>query len=240
MSKTTETLPVGGVPRADLLPPEIRREHRGRRTRRKLTWSVLGVVLLVFVGTGTSYYFALTSQLQLGAAQSKTNDLLVEQQLYAEVRLVQDEMALVEAGQRVGAGTEVDWKAYIDKIESSLPKNVAIMSVSIDAASPLQDYAQTEAPLQGMRVATLTFGALTVALPDTDAWLVALGKLPGFTDANPDSIKVDDETGLYETIVTMHIDEGAWSGRFAPDEVNAGDESAPETPETDATAKEDD
>lgn len=240
MSKTTETLLVGGPPRSDLLPPEIRREHKGRRTRRKLVWGVVGVVVLVFVGTGTSFYFSLTSQLQLLAAQAETNELLAEQQQYSEVRAVKEELAEVEAGQKVGAATEIDWNAYLNKIEASLPKNVDIVQVSIDGASPLIDYAQPDAPLQGMRVATLTFGAATKALPDTDAWLVALSALPGFTDANPDSITFDEETGLYETIVTMHIGEGAWSERFVPEGEKATDDEASDDTESDQTAKEED
>lgn len=238
MSKTTDILVVGGAPRSDLLPSEIRQEHKGRRTRRKLIWAVFGVVLLVFVGTGASYYFALTSQVQLAVAQNRTNDLLLEQQKYSEVRVVQDELATVEAGQRVGAATEVDWKAYIDMIEVSLPDNVAIMEVVIDGASPLTDYTQPEAPLQGIRVATLTFGAWTTALPDTDAWLVALSELPGFTDANPDSIKFDEEVQLYETVVTMHINEGAWSERFVPEEEKAANDE--DADKTEQTAKEED
>ncbi len=240
MSKTTETLLIGQPPRADLLPLEIRKEHKGRRTRRKMIWGVLGVVLLVFVGTGASYYFALTSQLQLVAAQERTSEFLLEQQKYSEVRDVQDELAMVEAGQRVGASTEVDWKAYIDRIQGSLPANVEINEVRIDAASPLADYAQPDAPLQGIRVATLTFGASTTALPDTDAWLVALSGLPGFTDANPDSIKFDEETQVYETVVTMHIDEGAWSERFLTDEEKAANDETADDAELEQTAKESD
>ncbi|GHD47212.1 hypothetical protein D9V29_05770 [Mycetocola manganoxydans] len=243
MSKINESLIVGGAPRADLLPPEIRQEHKGKRTRRKLIWGVLGVVLLVFVGTGASYYLSLTSAIQLVAAQERTNELLVEQQKYTEVRVVQDELASVEAGQRVGAATEVDWKAYIDKIEASLPDNVLIMEVTIDAASPLTDYEQPDAPLLGMRVATLRFGAWTSALPDTDAWLVALSALPGHADANPDSIEFDDDTRLYETYVTMHIDERAWSERFISDEEKAAKKEAKKEAadaEKDAVAKEED
>ena len=218
MSKNSESLVVGGVPRADLLPLEIRAVHRGKATLRKVIYATLGVVLLVFVGTGTSFYFALTSQIALVAEQNRTNDLLIEQQAYADVRVVQDALATVKAGQMVGSATEVDWKAYIDLIEASLPANVAVLEIAIDAASPLVDYGQPSAPLQGMRVATLTFGAATTALPDTDAWLVALATLPGFADANPDSITLDEETGLYKTIVTMHIGEGAWSQRFVPED----------------------
>jgi hypothetical protein len=224
--KTTDTIAVGGVPRADLLPLEIRREHKGRKTRRKLVWSVVAVVLLVFVGTGASYYFALTSQLSLLAAQERTNELLAEQSKYSEVRVVQEELADVEAAQRVGAGTEIDWKAYLDLVEASLPNGVAILAVDIEGASPLLDYEQPTGPLQGMRVATLTFGAATETLPNTDAWLRALAELPGYTDANPDSITIDDATGLYKTVISMHIGEGAWSERFVPE-----DEKADATPE---------
>lgn len=232
-AKNTDTVVVGGAPRADLLPPEIRREHTGRKTRRKLLWGVVAVTAVVFLGTGASYYFALTSQLSLLAAQDRTNDLLLEQQKYSEVRVIQNELSDVEAAQQVGAGTEIDWKAYLDQIETSLPDGVAIVAVDIEGASPMVDYEQPSAPLQGMRVATLTFGAVTETLPDTDAWLVSLAKLPGFTDANPDSISLDEATGLYTSVITMHIGEDAWSERFVPEDEKAetestdGDETVP-------------
>ncbi|PWC06734.1 hypothetical protein [Mycetocola zhujimingii] len=235
MSKSTETLVIGGVPRADLLPLEIRAVHRGKRGMRSMIYATLGVVLLVFVATGTSFYFALTAQIQLQAEQNRTAELLVEQQKYADVRVVQDALATVKAGQMVGSATEIDWKAYIDQIEATLPPNVLVVEIAIDGASPLVDYGQPSAPLQGMRVATLTFGAATVALPDTDAWLVALSKLPGYTDANPDSITLDEETGLYKTVVTMHIGEGAWSQRFVPEDQKV-DPNAEADGEVDADA----
>ncbi|MET4638624.1 hypothetical protein [Mycetocola sp. 2940] len=216
--KPAEFAAVGGVPRADLLPLEIRREHKGRKTRTNLLWGVVAVVVLVFIGTGASYYFAFTSQLSLLAAQNRTNELLIEQQKYSEVRVVQDELADVEAAQKVGAGTEIDWKAYIDRVEASLPGGAVLGNVEVEGASPLIDYAQPSAPLQGLRVATLTFSATTETLPDTDAWLVALADLPGFTDANPDSVAIDEETGTYLTLVTMHIGEDAWSERFVPED----------------------
>ena len=238
--KNTDVVMAGAVPRADLLPLEVRREHKGSKTRRKLLWAVVAVVAIVFVGTGTSYYFALTSQLSLLAAQEHTNQLLVEQQKYSEVRVIQNELANVEAAQRVGAGTEIDWKAYLDQIENSLPEGVAIVAVTIEGASPMVDYEQPSAPLQGLRVATLTFGAVTDTLPNTDAWLVSLAALPGFTDANPDSITLDEATGLYTSVITMHIGEAAWSERFVPEDKKAETETETEdTDDTDsATAKE--
>lgn len=225
-TKTVDTVVFGGVPRADLLPPEIRREHAGRKTRRNLLWAVVAVIAVVFVGTGASYYFALTSQISLLAAQERTNELLVEQQKYSEVRVIQDELSDVGAAQKVGASTEIDWKAYLDKVEASLPDGVAIGAVTIEGASPMVDYEQPDAPLQGVRVATLTFGAVTETLPDTDAWLVALAELPGFTDANPDSLSLDEITGLYTAVITMHIGEGAWSERFVPEEEKAEAEAS--------------
>lgn len=235
--KNPDAIVAGGIPRADLLPLEIRREHKGRKTRRKLLWGVVAVIAVVFVGTGTSYYFALTSQLALMAAQEHTNELLVEQQKYSEVRVIQGDLADVEAAQRVGAGTEIDWKAYLDQIEASLPDGVAIEAVTIEGASPMVDYEQPSAPLQGLRVATLTFGAVTDTLPNTDAWLVSLAALPGFTDANPDSITLDEATGRYTSVITMHIGEAAWSERFVPADEKTETESIDEDT---VTAKEGD
>jgi Tfp pilus assembly protein PilN len=231
MSKVQETLVIGGAPFADLLPPEIRKEHQGKNTRGKMLWGILGVVLLVFVGTGVSYYFAMTSQMALIAEQNRTNDLMLEQQKYSEVRAVQGDIATIEAGQRVGTGTEIDWKAYLDRVDTTLPEGSAITTVTVDAASPLIDYAQPTGPLQGARVATLSLQLVSKTIPDISAWLGALETLPGFVDAFPGSVTRNDAGGSYTVAMVLHINENAWSQRFVPEE----DKEAADTDETDET-----
>lgn len=237
MSKVNEILVIGGTPSADLLPPEIRKEHRGRKTRGKLLWGILGVVLLVFAGTGASYYFALTSQMALAAEQNRTNDLMLEQQKYSEVRVIQGQIATIQAGQRVGTGTEIDWKAYLDQLEGTFPEGAIAGTVTVESASPLIDYPQADIPFQGPRVATVSVQLTTSTIPDASAWVDALAKLPGFVDASPSSVMRGDAADSYDVSLIMHLNEDAWSQRFVPEEekeaAEADDADEPAVPAQD-------
>jgi hypothetical protein len=236
-----EDLPVGRRPRADLMPSEIVVEHRARRTRRRLLLGLLGVVLVVALATGGATWLNVQSQMALAASQGRTAELLAEQAKYIEVRRVQEEIALIEGGQKVAASTEIDWKDYLLGVQSKLPAEVVVMTVSIDSSSPLAEFAQSDEPLQGPRVATLTFAAVSATLPDVTSWLDGLATLPGYVDATPDSIALDEESGLYTAAVTMQIDEGAWSERFTPEDerLGADDDTDADDADTDDTETDD-
>jgi hypothetical protein len=237
--KVVDEVAVGRRPRADLMPPEIVAEHHARSTRRRLLLGLLGVVLVVALATGGATWLNLQSQMSLAASQARTAQLLSEQAKYVEVRQVQEEIALIRSGQKVGASTEIEWKDYLLGVQSKLPADVVVMTVSIDSSSPLIEFTQSDEPLQGARVATLTFSAVSATLPDVTSWLDGLATLPGYVDATPDSITLDEESGLYSAAVTMQLDEGAWSERFTPDDEKLApdEELAPDVDET--TSEED-
>jgi Tfp pilus assembly protein PilN len=209
-----ELLVVGGEPRVDLLPPEVRKERAARVIRRRLGLAVIGVFVLVVLGVAGASAFALQSQLQLAEAQARTGELLGEQLQYVEVRAVQNQVDLVKAAQQVGASTEIDWKAYLEKVKATLPASVSIDTISVDTASPMEAFAQSTAPLQGARVATISFTATSASLPDVPTWLTALKGLPGYADALPTSVTVD-EAGINTVSITMHVNSAAFSQRFA-------------------------
>lgn len=217
MSAAADVLVVGPRPRADLLPPEIRAEHTHRKLRRRLLLGLLATVLVVIIGTGGATALSIMSGIQLATAQGRTAELLAEQGKYSEVREVQDDLALVEAGQRVGASTEIDWQKYLTAVQATLPTDVTISSVEIESASVLTDFTQPSVPLQYQRVATLTFTAISPTLPDLKVWLDGLKTLTGYTDGTPTTSQLQDN-GTYEVEVTMHIDEDAWSKRFVPED----------------------
>jgi Tfp pilus assembly protein PilN len=205
---------VGGEPRADLLPPEVRAQrHRAKTARRALLWLVV-VVVVVLLAIAGSVYLAMNAQTQLVNEQASTQSILLQQQKYSAVQQVQGQVDLIKAGQQVGASTEIDWKTYLTKLQGTLPNGTAIVTVSIDSASPLAPYAQATAPLQGSRIATLSFSATTPTLPDVRAWLDALATLPGFADAVPGTI-TQNADGTYTADVTMHINKDAFDGRFS-------------------------
>ncbi|TFD55426.1 hypothetical protein E3T55_01045 [Cryobacterium frigoriphilum] len=214
----TDSLVVGGEPRVDLLPPEIRAERRERLRRRRLGIGVIGVVVVTLLGVGAANFVASTAQGRLESEQARTVALVAEQGKYADIREMQTQVELARAAQRVGASTEIDWRDYLQQVQATLPGGVAIETVDVDSASPLTAYTQATAPLQGARLATVQFTATSLVLPDVPTWLRALATLPGFADALPGSVTRDDASGAYTVTITMHINDEALAQRFTEGE----------------------
>ena len=205
---------LGASPRVDLLPQALRVRQHQKRVRLWLRAGLVGVVALVLLGTVGGIALNTAAQASLTAAQQETLTLLARQAKYSDLKSVQEKIALTQAAQAVGAGTEVDWSDYLGKLRATLPAGVTLSSVTVDSASPTTGYAQSTVPLEGPRVATLTFTALSPTLPDVPTWIDALATLPAFVDAVPDAVTLD-ESGAYVVDVTMHVDARAYSGRYA-------------------------
>jgi Tfp pilus assembly protein PilN len=210
----SDVLKVGGEPRVDLLPPELLAQRNAAVNRRRLGLGVVLVIAVVLGGVVLASFQALQAQANLAVEQSRAQTLLVQQKKYVEVRKVQDEVSSLKAAQQVGTSTEIDWKNYLTAVQATLPANVTIDIVTIDSATPLLPYGQSTVPLQGVRVATLSFTANSPTLPEVPAWLDSLASLPGFTDASPGSV-TRDASGNYTVDITMHINQAAFSKRYA-------------------------
>jgi len=208
-------LTVGGQPRANLLPPEIILKRKQLKTRRALRAGVLLVALGVAAGCVATFGVASVAQVQLGLAQQTQQQLIAEQSQFGEVREVKDTIATIQAGQEVGASTEIAWRDYLVLLQRTLPEGVSLDTVQIDSGTPMTAFSQSDAPLQGTRVAALTFTATTTTLPSIPDWLRAMVTLPGFVDAIPGSVTRAGDS--YQTQVLLHIDSGAFSLRFDPD-----------------------
>jgi Tfp pilus assembly protein PilN len=204
----------------DLLPQALRVRQHQKRVRRGLRLGLIGVIAIVALATAGAVVANTAAQASLTAAQDETLTLLGQQAQYSDLKGVQQRIALTQAAQAVGAGTEVDWSAYLGALRATLPGGVSLTTVSVDSASPMKGYEQPTAPLEGPRIATLTFTALSPTLPDVPTWIDALGTLPAFVDAVPDSVTLD-ESGAYVVNMTMHIGADAYTGRFAPQEGGA-------------------
>ncbi len=209
-----EILVLGGEPRVDLLPPEVRVLRKGKGIRRRLAFGVIVVLLGVTGVTVLARAQADSAKTNLANAQARTQDLLIQQRKYIEVSKLQNEIDTIRAAQQVGTSTEIDWESYLNSVQATLPADVTISTVNIDTATPFAPYTQATAPLQGARVATLTFTARSSTLPQVPAWLNALVTLPGYSDASPGSV-TRDTNGGYAVSITMHINQAAFSKRFA-------------------------
>lgn len=208
-------LVIGGTPRVDLLPPEVSARRAATARRRSLVFGVVGVAAATVLAIVGAFAYSVQANVALALEQQRTTQLLGEQAKFTGVRGMQDQISLIQAAQEVGGSTEVDWKAYLEKIQATLPGAVGIQTVQIDAASPLAVYAQSTTPLEGPRVATIAFTATTDSFPQMPQWLSALESLPAYVDATPDSATRDEGNGTYTVSITMHVSAEIYDGRFA-------------------------
>jgi len=215
-AKTAPGGALGGEPRVSLLPAEVNDFHKAREVRRRLGGAVVVALIVVIAGIVGAYLLQADAQNRLAAARQTTVTLAAEEAQYAELRAIKTGTALIEAGQIVGASTEIDWKDYIERLQAALPEGTALTSVAIDSASPFADYAQSSVPLEGSRVATLVFTATSPSLPSVPDFLDRLAELPGFADAVPGSVSIQ-EGSIYNVNITMHINSDAFTHRFAPE-----------------------
>ena len=205
---------VGAESRVDLLPQELRVKRKGKVLRRRLGFLVVLVAVVVAGASALARAQGVQARLDLAIEQSNAQSILLQQRKYGEVSKIQKQVDTIEAAQQVGTSTEINWKKYLISVQATLPLNVTLDSVTIDSATPFASYAQASAPLQGERIATLSFTAVSSTLPKVPQWLIALATLPGYADANPGSV-TRTETGSYSVSITMHINQAAFANRFA-------------------------
>ena len=125
-----QLLVVGGDPRIDLLPPEVRTIRKIRIIRRRLG---VGVFLVVFVqlgGTLLAREQANQARNNLGIEQRLTTSLLQQTQQYRDIVNVQSKIALVQAAQQVGISTEVNWEKILTALQLTLPSHLTISSIN--------------------------------------------------------------------------------------------------------------
>lgn len=207
------SISLGGESRADLLPPELRMRRKAKVVHRRLGFLVILVAVIVSGGIALGHAQALQAKVNLSIEQSNARSLQIQQRKYGAVQQIQKQVSTVQAAQQVGTSTEIDWRKYLISVQSTLPPNVTLDSVNIDSATPFASYAQASAPLQGARIATLSFTAISSTLPKVPQWLIALATLKGYADANPGSV-TRNESGSYLVSITMHINQSAFNNRF--------------------------
>jgi ABC-type dipeptide/oligopeptide/nickel transport system permease component len=211
-SKNSDMI-IGGESRVDLLPQELRVERKGKVVRRRLGFLVILVAVVVVGISALVRAQAVQAKFDLSIAQANAQSIVAEERKYVEVQNIQKQAGTILAAQQVGTSTEINWKDYLNSVRATLPASVTLGSVSIDSATPFASYAQASAPLQGERIATLSFTAISSTLPQVPKWLLALATLPGYADANPGSVN-RTESGSYSVNITMHINQAAFAHRF--------------------------
>lgn len=209
-------LVFGGVPRAHLMPPEValRRKEAGRR--RGLIAVTILVLLLTMAGIAVSYLAAAAAEVRLAAERRTTEELLATQLSYTDVIKVQNQLASVTDVRATLAAVEVLWGPVLDPYLSVLSADEIIEDLSFQGASPAEAPLGISGPLRAPRVATVTIVVSTSTQPEPWRWYRAWEKLDTFADASIDNVVLLE--AVYETTITINLNELALSQRFPSDE----------------------
>jgi hypothetical protein len=208
-----DRLLVGGIPRAELLPPELELEKKARSQRRGLVTVFVLIVILVGVGYGATALTAAAMQLALDGERQKTEQLLAAQNEYIEVRQLAAQVSASESARLVGTSTEIDWQQFVYDIIAEMPAGTRIGSLQMTSATPISAFSDTVVPLEQPRVAEVLIGGVSPTYGPQSIWLEGLEDLPGFADASMETLLLED--GEYEFVIRLHLNQDAFTNRFA-------------------------
>jgi len=237
MSKQqVQELQLGGVPRADLLPPAAREAIRRRPIVRRLVLGVIGLALVVVLAVAAATVYAITAQAQLQAERDRTDSLLAQQAEFAEARAIDAAVTEITTSRIVATSAEIDWEGLMAQIRSTLPAGVLLISVDGEMTAPdtvgssgtEEGGAEGEPePLRQDSVASIRINATSPTVPDVEAWLEDLETITGFAGIAPPTSVVGSEGASYTVTIEFLLNEEAYLGRYAPETDEAeGDESS--------------
>lgn len=227
MSTKDNVVTIGGEPRIDFLPPEIRQKKVARRAQRGLIMLAVAVLVLCIVAYVGVTTLTVAAQMRLTAEQERTQELLREQQEYSSVRLLQQSVLAAKDARIVASGSELMWKPIMDAVDGTLPSNLGLMEVTIDS------YSVGEAPpssdgMLGPQQATIEMKVLFDRVSTVADWIDALKTLPQVSNLTFGGATLNDAF-VYESVVKLHISPDALERRYfetpvAPDETEEAGE----------------
>ncbi|HET7736643.1 MAG TPA: PilN domain-containing protein [Nocardioidaceae bacterium] len=182
MSTSTVNL-LAGLPRVNLLPPEIEQARRFRRVQAGLGAGVLAAVGVVGALTLLANGAVSDAQSELDAETARGAQLQAQQAQYAEVPLVYAQVEAAQAQLSQAMGKEVRWSYFLNDLSLKVPGKVWLTSMTVTQnvdADPAAAAVPTDTYLSP-GIGSVTFQGNGYAHNDVAAWLDALAKQKGLT-----------------------------------------------------------
>lgn len=212
LSSRAPVLPLGALPRVDLLPPsEVRRRDMLRQARRWVYVAVAAVaVAAVLVAAAFTYNMAAT--LRLGFEQSRTQQILGGIAELSEVSEALSTRGALEQLRGQAMGGDLAWGPVVDLVADRLPPGVSITGYALDAGP-------VPAPDSEPADATGVSGTVTFVSPAAIDFVGTTRELraaPGMRDA--DLAELTSADGIFTYRVRIDLDQSVYTGSFAADE----------------------
>ena len=133
--------------------------------RRGLSVLVVAAMVLVGLGLRPGQQACVQRLKARGCAKARTATRSPSRPKYVEVRRVNNTLKLTTAARQVGASTEINWQAYLQSIQSSLPSGTTVTDFTAGSGSPLAEFQQPTVPLAGRTDRRIVFTATSPPCP---------------------------------------------------------------------------
>lgn len=210
------TMPGWGIV-ANLIPPELLQARRARALRKLVTAALCLLLLLAGAGTGFAMYRGHEASQSLAAEQSRTSQLIVEQNRYGAVTRIQGDVGQVRTQLATLMGMDVDTAKLIVALIGQLPQGATVTQLALTIAAPSPTAANNSGASAldtsgqpHIGTVTITGQARTVA--DVALYVVKLAGVQGVVSPYPTTNTVND-TGTQFT-VQFSINNSLLSHRY--------------------------
>lgn len=207
---------LGGVPRANLLPPSVLAARKARQDVRRILLALIVTVVLALAASGVSAVRAAGAAAQLDAERARTNALLAQQAEFGEVSALEASIDRLNSARVTLGATDVDWAAYLTGIRATLPEGVVLTGATVStitAGAPAAVDADGNPVADAGYVATLQLTVGSADLASVPSWADRLAALPAVVDATLLSVTQGDAG--YVSVVSLGVDEQIYSGLYA-------------------------
>ena len=206
-------LVLGGTPRVDLLPNEIKQGKKGAVIRRRLAIGVVGVIVLSAAAYGVAAIGAFNAASALNAVNDETLALQTEQAKYAAARDLESRITGVKAAYIAGSSSEIDWYKFIGELSARTPEGATVALTAV-ASSPVESVPQPLDALTGPRIASIVLVIRTKNLFNSANFVTELSTVTGFVNAAVNNTSYNSDGNYYETGITLNINTDALRNRF--------------------------
>jgi Tfp pilus assembly protein PilN len=211
-----------GLPRVNLMPPEIEAAAKFRRFQLVMGAALAGAVVIV----GGLYMHGKSAvsdaQSQLDAAQAQHTVLQSKLASLSSVQDVYTQVASKQAMLQSAMAGEIRWSYYLNDLSLKMPDNVWLTSVAAtESASPGASSTAASAAnatsVVPTGIGTITFAGTAFSHDDVATWLDVLAREKGYLDpyfSNSTETKIG-ERKVVNFSSSVVLSDAAKSGRYA-------------------------
>ena len=214
----TQAVVLAGMPRVNLMPPEIAEAAKFRRFQFAMGTVLAGAAVVVGALYVHSHSAVGSAQAELDAATSQNAALQSQLTSLKSVQDVYTQVAAKQAMLKQAMGQEIRWSYYLTDLSLRIPDHVWLTNVhatETDTGLGTSTAAATT-PVATPTIGNITFSGVGFTHNDVASWLDMLAKERGFVDpyfTNSTENELNGRT-VAEFESSVGLTDNAKSGRY--------------------------